>query len=117
MKEHFLSVFYPHLTAAMEQTGYTLEKIADTIREQHVQAVDIGLEDLSKPGTAESLKQNGLEIASVYVFCNFQEDPENFIALDVINLARKYEFKQVLAVPGMLSDNNPDAFENILTGL
>ena len=117
MKEHAFSVFYPHLVAAMEQTGKSWEEVAAFVRTLDIHAVDIGLKDLTQKGVAENLKQAGFEITSVYVSCEFQDDPENLIELDVINAAKKYGFNQVLVVPGMLSDENPDALNNILIGL
>ena len=85
MATHALSIFYPHLGTIIEQTGKSWLDTTAILKDHGISKVDISLEDIKRDGVFQNLQEAGLQIESVYVFCGFHEDPENFIALDVIS--------------------------------
>ena len=104
-----LSVFYPHILDAAEQTGRSIPEILSVCRDLGIKAVEIDAPHLSPELPHLSMIQEaGLEVACVNCFYALDKVWEEDTVAKHIQYCIRSGAKKMLIVPGFLEPNEAD---------
>lgn len=97
-----ISVFYPHVLAAVEQEGTDLESILIKIKNCGVDQVYMDYPAFKRDvDICKRLEAVGLSISGFFDFYDFGNNPDVDGAKQVIDIAQKLEVEHFLIIPGM----------------
>lgn len=113
------SVFLAHVKDAARQQGGTLQEYLKKTRELGFEGLECDYPDLEQDpaGFAAMLKEADLEIASVPYFCSFEKGVDAKKLCIVVEKTAEAGGKKILAIPGFLDENYPNALEDMVRGL
>lgn len=110
-----LSVFYPHILDAVNQTGYTIDHILSLIREYGISAVEIDAPHLApEEKHLSALNQAGLEISCVNCFYALDKTMDVETVRSHISYCRNSGSSKMLIVPGFLDQDSSQHLASVL---
>ena len=113
------AIFLAHVKDAAQQQGGTLQEYLKKARELGYEGLECDYSDLEPDprGFAAMLAEADLQIASVPQWFSFEKcvDPEQIY--NVVKNVAAAGGKKILAIPGFLDENCPNALENMVEGL
>lgn len=103
-----ISIFYHHIEEAAAQSGKNLDEILKIARESGIQAVEIDAARLrdSENEIVTILQKADMTISCICSFCDLGHGSDFKQGYDLIDLAVRTGVKNVLLVPGFISDND-----------
>lgn len=113
------SVFLAHVKDAARQQGGTLPEYLKKTRELGFEGLECDYPDLEQDpqGFAAMLQEADLQIASVPYFCSFEKGVDAGKLRTVVEKTAAAGGKRILAIPGFLDEQYPDALEDMVKGL
>lgn len=84
-----LSVFYPNIIDAMNDSGLTAEAVLEKAKAAGITALDFDFRNLAD-GIPDAVKKSGMKINSIYYFLNYYEDEAFEKAKTLIDFAAEY---------------------------
>lgn len=105
-----ISVFYSHILSASEQTGLSVSRILNRVREFGIEAVELDLDQVtpSRESMKDQLEQSGISVASMYAFFDFGSDPNVESGFRFIDTAEYLGAAKVLVIPGFINESAGD---------
>ena len=105
-----LSVFYDHITQAVQQEGRKLSELLEACRSFGIEGVEINCTQLGEGGAelCREIKEAGLKISCVYEHYDFIHREELDRAKAHVDLAAEVGAQKVLIVPGFLEKAQAD---------
>lgn len=102
------SLFYAHILTAADQQRCEVERMLDAVRTLGYCGTDLSSEQLLKePKELPSrLKRVGMEIASVYKFCKFNETFDKEEMTSFLESVAESECRRVMIIPGFFRENS-----------
>ncbi|MBR6403074.1 MAG: sugar phosphate isomerase/epimerase [Eubacterium sp.] len=105
-----ISIFYDHIVSMAEQKNISIKEAAKTVRTMGVEYVDLNsrflLSDYSQ--TMNILDDSGLKIGCICHECNLNKEGDYDKEYQIIDISNDLEVKEVLILPGLLSDDIKD---------
>lgn len=112
-----LSVFYDHITQAVNQAKgeRTLNQVMRCCSDYGIRGIDIEYNQLRTDydRVCEALRYNYMEVASIYQFYNLRNRSDINSGKDLIDLAHQMGVKRVLIVPGFLDEEEAKALHGV----
>ncbi len=112
-----ISVFWDHITDAVNQSGLSLEEVLQKVSRAGYRGIDIRLEQLEagEEKNSELLKNNNLEVASIYEMYGWQDNFDFENAKKIIDAAVRHNTGRVLVVPGFLVPEDYEPLKKLKT--
>ena len=109
-----ISVFYDHLRDAAEQTGKEIGEILKEVAKEGIQGIEINFTCLLENETLiqDMLEKTGIQISCIYEFSDWGEKKELSYAKKQVDMAKKVGAKQILVIPGFLSEKEAIEIKN-----
>ncbi len=113
-----LSTFYNHIADASAQNGLSLSQVAEKCLSWGITGIDIETEPYREHNNEFlTLLDAGMQLNSLPTRCDFFHHPEDLsIAMEAVEIVRKYHGKQILIIPGYLlpGDDLQKCLENCI---
>ena len=108
-----LSVFLDHVLDAKNQSGKSLEELFNLIKGWGISALEAnGSYLLNNPQVLEQIKAAGLKISCIYETHDFPNSKDFTSAKKHIDLAHEVGAKNILIIPGFLSQEEAELYKN-----
>lgn len=106
-----ISVFYDHITQAMEQTGRSIPELLGECRDYGIEGLEINCSQLKKGGAGlyRIIREAGLSISCIYEFHDFIHGTDLALAREQVDFAVEVGAEKVLIVPGFLDETEARA--------
>ena len=101
-----ISVFYDHITQAMEQTGRSTRELLGECKNFGIQGLEISFTQLKQGGVGlyRTIREADLTVSSIYEFHDFTHSTDLTLAKKQVDLAAEVGAEKVLIVPGFLEE-------------
>jgi sugar phosphate isomerase/epimerase len=107
-----ISIFYCHITEIAEKEGISVSEALRDMKALGIDAVDFDAGDLrAHPEWADEVFAADMKIASIHEFFDIPNHPEQDPRCTV-DLALKYGVKNVMIIPGFLTEEEMPVYEN-----
>ena len=113
------AIFLAHVKDAARQRGGTLQEYLKKARELGYEGLECDYSDMEQDpaGFAAMLAEADLQIASVPQWFSFEKEVNPAQIRKVVENVAAAGGKKILAIPGFLDENYPNALENMAEGL
>lgn len=100
-----ISVFYNHITEAVEQTCLSMKEVLFQVKQAGIDGIEINFDELmGRQKILEELNEAGLVISSIWQFYSFNTSSDFSKVQSQILTAEKLGVKKILVVPGFFND-------------
>lgn len=102
-----ISVFAEHIFEAAQQEKLTFEDILKKVKNKGVSGVELDYARLEQDDKLPCLfRENGLDIACVYVFLDFSHSEDMGFAQKVVDELKRHNIKRLMGIAGFVYEND-----------
>lgn len=101
-----ISVYYSHIMAAMSQTGLSLEEVAKTLIEHHIDGFDVIMSQIDETclENVKKLKKCGMTCCALPAHTDFLHDNDEALIQKIMGHAKDLGVRVIMAIPGLFNE-------------